>query len=150
VLGGSYKFTDNFTASLYTADNEDVMKKHYLGLNYVFPIANDQSLTLDFNGYKTSIDDKFVRAPSSPATTTPSGAWRPPTPSARTRSPWRTSAAPAAPATTTAATRAQVVPVTVVRPSTWPTPTGPTSTPKTSVPGSWATAWTSAPSAYRA
>ncbi|MEN5237523.1 MULTISPECIES: OprD family porin [Pseudomonas] len=62
VLGGSYKFTDNFTASLYTADNEDVMKKHYLGLNYVFPIANDQSLTLDFNGYKTSIDDKFVRS----------------------------------------------------------------------------------------
>jgi hypothetical protein len=62
VLGGSYKFTDNFTASLYTADNEDVMKKHYLGLNYVFPIANDQSLTLDFNGYKTSIDKQFVRS----------------------------------------------------------------------------------------
>jgi hypothetical protein len=58
VLGGSYKFTDNFTASLYTADNEDVMKKHYLGLNYVFPIASDQSLTLDFNGYKTDIDNK--------------------------------------------------------------------------------------------
>ncbi|QYX51547.1 Porin D [Pseudomonas fluorescens] len=62
VLGGSYKFTDNFTASLYTADNEDVMKKHYLGLNYVFPIAADQSLTLDFNGYKSDIDKKFVQA----------------------------------------------------------------------------------------
>ncbi|MDT6110933.1 OprD family outer membrane porin, partial [Streptococcus pneumoniae] len=46
VLGGSYKFSDNFTGSLYTADNEDVMRKHYLGLNYVFPIASDQSLTL--------------------------------------------------------------------------------------------------------
>ncbi|EKT4466414.1 OprD family porin [Pseudomonas putida] len=62
VFGGSYKFTDNFTAALYTADNEDVMKKHYLGLNYVFPIAADQSLTLDFNGYKSDIDNKYVRA----------------------------------------------------------------------------------------
>ncbi|CAK13228.1 OprD family porin [Pseudomonas entomophila] len=60
VFGGSYKFTDNFTASLYTADNEDVMKKHYLGLNYVHPIAADQSLTLDFNGYKSDIDKKFA------------------------------------------------------------------------------------------
>ncbi|MGE7990009.1 OprD family porin [Pseudomonas sp. NPDC089554] len=61
VLGGSYKFTDNFTASLYTADNEDVMKKHYLGLNYVFPLSSDQSLTLDFNGYKSDIDKKYER-----------------------------------------------------------------------------------------
>ncbi|NIE75310.1 OprD family porin [Pantoea sp. Ap-967] len=61
VIGGSYKFTDNFTASLYTADNEDVMKKHYLGLNYVYPIAADQSLTLDFNGYKSKLDNKFIR-----------------------------------------------------------------------------------------
>ncbi|ATB65715.1 OprD family porin [Pseudomonas mosselii] len=60
VLGGSYKFTDNFTASLYTADNEDVMKKHYLGMNYVHPIAADQSLTLDFNGYKSKLDKKFI------------------------------------------------------------------------------------------
>ena len=60
VLGGSYKFTDNFTASLYTADNEDVMKKHYLGMNYVYPIAADQSLTLDFNGYKSKLDKKLI------------------------------------------------------------------------------------------
>ncbi|TLP58217.1 MULTISPECIES: OprD family porin [Pseudomonas] len=64
VFGGSYKVTDNFTASLYTANNEDVMKKHYLGLNYVFPIASDQSLTLDFNGYKTDINKKFVEKAS--------------------------------------------------------------------------------------
>ena len=64
VFGGSYKFTDNFTASLYTADNEDVMKKHYLGMNYVFPISSEQSLTLDFNGYKTDIDKKFVEKAS--------------------------------------------------------------------------------------
>ncbi len=60
VFGGSYKFTDNFTASLYTSDVQDVMKKHYLGLNYVYPISADQSLTLDFNGYKSDIDKKYV------------------------------------------------------------------------------------------
>ncbi|MFJ4056043.1 MULTISPECIES: OprD family porin [Pseudomonas] len=61
VFGGSYKFTDNFTASAYTSNIEDVMKKHYLGLNYVFPIAADQSLTLDFNGYKSDINSKYVQ-----------------------------------------------------------------------------------------
>lgn len=30
VLVEGYKFSDNFTGSLYTADNEDVMRKHYL------------------------------------------------------------------------------------------------------------------------
>ena len=61
VLGGSYKFTDNLSASLYTSDIEDVLKKHYLGVNYVHPIADDQALTLDFNGYKTSIDSQYER-----------------------------------------------------------------------------------------
>ena len=61
VLGASYKFTDNLTASLYTSDIEDVMKKHYLGVNYVHPIADDQSLTLDFNGYKSDIDSQYER-----------------------------------------------------------------------------------------
>ncbi|MBV6290326.1 OprD family outer membrane porin, partial [Pseudomonas aegrilactucae] len=36
-------------------------KKHYLGLNYVHAISDDQSLTLDFNGYKSSIDSDYVR-----------------------------------------------------------------------------------------
>ena len=61
VFGGSYKFTDNFTASAYTSNIEDVMKKHYLGMNYVFPIAVDQSLTLDFNGYKSDVNSKYVQ-----------------------------------------------------------------------------------------
>ena len=62
VFGGSYKFTENLSASLYTSDVEDVLKKHYLGVNYVHPIADDQSLTLDFNGYKSDIDKKYVAA----------------------------------------------------------------------------------------
>ncbi|TDF79978.1 OprD family porin [Pseudomonas sp. H9] len=62
VLGGSYKFTDNLTASVYGSDVEDVLKKYYLGVNYVYPISGDQSLTLDFNGYKSDIDKEYVTA----------------------------------------------------------------------------------------
>ncbi|MCU1723363.1 OprD family porin [Pseudomonas sp. 5P_5.1_Bac1] len=61
VFGGTYKFAPNLTASLYTSDVEDVLKKHYLGVNYVHAIAKDQSLTLDFNGYKSDIDKKYVQ-----------------------------------------------------------------------------------------
>jgi len=60
VFGGKYQFTENFTGALYTSDVEDVLKKHYLGLNYVHAISDDQSLTLDFNGYKSDIDKKYV------------------------------------------------------------------------------------------
>ncbi|MFQ6573567.1 OprD family porin [Pseudomonas sp. UM16] len=60
VLGGSYKFTENLSASVYGSDVEDVLKKYYLGVNYVHPISDDQSLTLDFNGYKSDIDKKYV------------------------------------------------------------------------------------------
>ncbi|MNT13383.1 Porin D precursor [compost metagenome] len=31
-------------------------------MNYVHPISDDQSLTLDFNGYKSDIDKKYVAA----------------------------------------------------------------------------------------
>lgn len=61
VLGGSYKFPDQFTAALYASDVEDVLKKQYVGANYVFPISKDQSLTLDFNGYRTKLDNSYVR-----------------------------------------------------------------------------------------
>ncbi|WP_434704612.1 OprD family porin [Pseudomonas sp. Z1-12] len=61
VLGGSYQFTEQFKASLYASDVEDVLKKQYVNANYVFPLAKDQSLTLDFNGYRTKLDDSYVR-----------------------------------------------------------------------------------------
>jgi hypothetical protein len=60
VYGGSYAFTDNFKASLYASNNEDVMKKQYLGMTYIMPIQKDESLTLDFNGYKSELDSKFA------------------------------------------------------------------------------------------
>ena len=61
VLGGSYQFTDQFKAALYASDVEDVLKKQYVNANYVIPIDKDQSLTLDFNGYRTKLDDAYVR-----------------------------------------------------------------------------------------
>ncbi|WP_347903276.1 OprD family porin [Pseudomonas purpurea] len=60
VLGGSYQFTKEFKAALYASDVEDVMKKQYVNLNYVFPLATDQSLTLDFNGYRTELDKSYA------------------------------------------------------------------------------------------
>ncbi|VVO09949.1 OprD family porin [Pseudomonas fluorescens] len=62
VLGGSYQFTDNFKAGLYASDVEDVLKKQYVNANYVFPLASKQSLTLDFNGYRTKLDDSYVQS----------------------------------------------------------------------------------------
>ncbi|GFM62868.1 OprD family porin [Pseudomonas capsici] len=62
VFGGSYKFTDAFSAAAYASDNEDVFKKQYLNLNYVFALPQDQSLTLDFNGYKTKLDKDYSDA----------------------------------------------------------------------------------------
>ena len=61
VLGGSYQFTEQFKAALYASDVEDVLKKQYVSANYVFPLAKDQSLTLDFNGYRTKLDNSYVR-----------------------------------------------------------------------------------------
>ncbi|RBH53972.1 MULTISPECIES: OprD family porin [Pseudomonas] len=60
ILGGSYQFTDQFKAALYASDVDEVLKKQYLNLNYVFPIASDQSLTLDFNGYRTQLDRGYA------------------------------------------------------------------------------------------
>ncbi|MEY9331988.1 hypothetical protein ABH911_002299 [Pseudomonas protegens] len=60
VLGGSYQFNEQFKGALYASDVEDVLKKQYINLNYVFPLATDQSLTLDFNGYRTELDKSYA------------------------------------------------------------------------------------------
>ncbi|WP_268799024.1 OprD family porin [Pseudomonas huanghezhanensis] len=60
VYGGSYKFNEAFSAAFYGSDVEDVLKKQYLNLNYVFALPEDQSLTVDFNGYKTQLDKDFA------------------------------------------------------------------------------------------
>lgn len=56
VVGGTYAFNDNLSASLYYADNEDVAKKKYANINYVMPLADAQSLAFDFNIYDNKYD----------------------------------------------------------------------------------------------
>ena len=59
-LGGSYKFTESLSAALYASDMEDVLKKQYVNVNYVLALPQKQSLTFDFNGYKTKLDKSFA------------------------------------------------------------------------------------------
>ena len=59
VLGGSYQFNDNFRTALYASDVEDVLKRQYVNLNYVLPMDQDDTLTLDFSGYRTKQDREW-------------------------------------------------------------------------------------------
>ena len=61
VVGGTYAFNDNLSASLYYADNEDVAKKKYANVNYVMPFSSDQSLSFDFNIYRSDYDKDWVQ-----------------------------------------------------------------------------------------
>jgi len=62
VLGGSYSFTDNLSASLYGSDMEDAFKKTYANVNFTLPMADEQSLNFDFNIYNTDYEKDFVKA----------------------------------------------------------------------------------------
>ena len=59
VLGGSYQFNDNIRAALYASDVEDVLKRQYVNLNYVLPMDQNDTLTLDFSGYRTKQDKEW-------------------------------------------------------------------------------------------
>ncbi|MCK9237997.1 MAG: OprD family porin [Thiopseudomonas sp.] len=80
LVGARYNFTDNLSAAYYYADAKtgqkgnyvaadpanDVeqsggrynAKKQYLNVNYNHPIADDQSVTVDFNAYSTRYNNK--------------------------------------------------------------------------------------------
>lgn len=60
VLGGTYSFTDNLSASLYFSDIKDVAEKKYANVNYIFPLTDSQSLGFDFNIYKSDYDSEFT------------------------------------------------------------------------------------------
>lgn len=51
--GGKYTFNDNLTASLYGSNLQDVWNQYYANVNFTQPLAQDQSLNLDFNIYRT-------------------------------------------------------------------------------------------------
>ncbi len=53
-LGGTYAFSDNFSATFFGAKLENVWNQYYGNLNYNIPLADDQALTFDFNIYDTS------------------------------------------------------------------------------------------------
>ncbi|WP_185266907.1 OprD family porin [Halopseudomonas xiamenensis] len=55
-LGGTYAFTDNLSASLYTSKSEDLWKRHYAGLTHVWDFGNGLDLTTDLSHYQTSDD----------------------------------------------------------------------------------------------
>lgn len=56
IVGASYSFTDNFSGAIHASDVEDHFKKQYINLNYNLPLAEDQALNFDLNGYKTEDD----------------------------------------------------------------------------------------------
>ena len=64
IVGANYSFTDNFSGGIHRSDVEDYFKKTYVNLNYNLPLADDQALNFDFNGYKTSGDGKELAGES--------------------------------------------------------------------------------------
>lgn len=66
LIGGRYNITDDLSAAYYysdadlgkKADGRLKAKKHYLNVNYNYPIADDQSVTVDFNAYSTRVRDR--------------------------------------------------------------------------------------------
>lgn len=62
LVGGTYAFSDQLSASLYYSDVKtdevaDDFTKKYANLNYSMPVGGDQSVALDFNIYQTEWDD---------------------------------------------------------------------------------------------
>ncbi|WP_430765428.1 OprD family porin, partial [Pseudomonas citronellolis] len=51
--GAKYSFNKQFNASLYADRLQDVWNQGYLNLNFTQPLADQQSLGLDFNLYRT-------------------------------------------------------------------------------------------------
>ena len=67
LIGGRYNITDDLSAAYYYADatlgqksyqDRGKAKKQYLNVNYIHPIADNQSVTVDFNAYSTRFKDK--------------------------------------------------------------------------------------------
>lgn len=53
-LGGKYAINDNLSVSLYGSEFKDIWRQYYGNVNWVLPVANDQSLAFDFNIYRTN------------------------------------------------------------------------------------------------
>lgn len=53
IVGASYSFTENFSGALHASNVEDFWDREYINLNYNLPLAEEQALNFDFNGYNT-------------------------------------------------------------------------------------------------
>ncbi|WP_263264007.1 OprD family porin [Pseudomonas sp. RIT-PI-S] len=53
-LGGRYAFNDQLSVGVYGSKLEDIWNQYYGNVNYVLPLAGDQSLTFDVNYYRTT------------------------------------------------------------------------------------------------
>lgn len=53
-LGGAYQVNDNLSVSLYGSEFQDLWRQYYGNVNYALPLQDDQSLTFDFNIYRTN------------------------------------------------------------------------------------------------
>jgi imipenem/basic amino acid-specific outer membrane pore len=52
-LGGRYAVNDQLSVGVYGVKLEDLWDQYYGNINYVLPLAGDQSLTFDLNYYRT-------------------------------------------------------------------------------------------------
>lgn len=55
--GGTYTFTDNFSATLYGADSEDQYERVFAGFDWTIPLSEGTSLNTNVAYYDTSDDD---------------------------------------------------------------------------------------------
>ena len=53
-LGGRYAINDQLSVGVYGSKLEDIWDQYYGNVNYVLPLAGDQSLTFDANYYRTT------------------------------------------------------------------------------------------------
>ncbi len=58
--GASYQFNDQFSGSFYASNVEQTLNKQYLGLSYKQPLATEQSLAVNFNGYNSRLTKKYA------------------------------------------------------------------------------------------
>ncbi|WP_296267623.1 OprD family porin [Pseudomonas sp. UBA6562] len=57
-LGGTYAVNDRLSLSLYTSRYEDIWRQTYVNSLYALPLSDTQSLSFDFNLYRTDDDGR--------------------------------------------------------------------------------------------
>ncbi|TWI58665.1 imipenem/basic amino acid-specific outer membrane pore [Pseudomonas duriflava] len=74
-LGGAYRVNENLSVSLYGSEFEDIWRQYYANTNYVLPLQDDQSLTFDFNIYRTTDEGRAEAGSISNTTWSLAGAY---------------------------------------------------------------------------